>query len=85
MLQSSQQFFQQIPVLTGANLLAMLVETNRFPAHDPLAEIRNGESAIELVVSLNDSFACSARLKVAPVWRRFLAETVDFILLHTIK
>ncbi len=42
MLNSSQQFFQQIPVLTSTNLLAMLTETNRSPPFDPLAEIRNG-------------------------------------------
>ncbi|UJR37540.1 hypothetical protein I4U23_030242 [Adineta vaga] len=67
MLNSSQQFLQQIPVLTSANLLAMLSENNRFATSDPLAEIRN------------------ARLKVAPVWRRFLAESIDFVLLHTLK
>jgi hypothetical protein len=42
MLNSSQQFFQQIPVLTSANLLAMITETNRSTPFDPLAEIRNG-------------------------------------------
>jgi hypothetical protein len=42
MLNSSQQFLQQIPVLTSANLLALLDETNRFSVFDPLAEIRNG-------------------------------------------
>jgi hypothetical protein len=42
MLNSTQQFFQQIPVLTSANLLSMLTETNRSPPFDPLAEIRNG-------------------------------------------
>jgi hypothetical protein len=26
-----------------------------------------------------------ARLKVASVWRRFLAEIIDFILLHALK
>jgi len=42
MLNSTQQFFQQIPVLTSANLLSILTETNRSPPFDPLAEIRNG-------------------------------------------
>jgi len=42
MLNSAQQFFQQIPVLTSANLLSILTETNRSPPFDPLAEIRNG-------------------------------------------
>src|SRR5690349_6661121 len=42
MLNSSKQFFQQIPVVTSANLLAMLNETNHSPPFDPLAEIRNG-------------------------------------------
>ena len=41
-INASQQFFQQIPVLTSANLLAMMTETNRSPPFDPLAEIRNG-------------------------------------------
>jgi len=67
MLNSSQQFFRQIPILTSANLLAMITETNRSPPFDPLAEIRN------------------ARLRVASMWRRFLAETIDFILLHVFK
>jgi len=66
-LNSTQQFFQQIPVLTSANLLAMITETNSSPPFDPLAEIRN------------------ARLKVASMWRRFLAEAIDFILLHIFK
>ncbi len=39
---SSQQYFRQIPILTNANLLAMINETNRSPPFDPLAEIRNG-------------------------------------------
>ncbi|CAF0783041.1 unnamed protein product [Adineta steineri] len=67
MLNSSQQFIQQIPMFTSANLLAMLTETNRSQPFDPLAEIRN------------------ARLKIASMWRRFLAETIDFILLHVFK
>ena len=42
MWNSSQQYFRQIPILTNANLLAMINETNRSPPFDPLAEIRNG-------------------------------------------
>ena len=48
MLNSSQQFFQQIPVLTSASLLTMLTETNRSTSFDPLAEIRNGLNTIHL-------------------------------------
>ncbi|CAF1119133.1 unnamed protein product [Adineta ricciae] len=66
-LRSSQQFFQQIPILTSTNLIAMITENNRLTILDPLTEIRN------------------ARLKVAPVWRRFIAETIDFVLLHILK
>ncbi|CAF0802276.1 unnamed protein product [Rotaria sordida] len=66
-LNSSQQFFRHIPVLTSANFLEMINETNRSPPFDPLAEIRN------------------ARLKIASVWRRFIAEIIDFILLHVFK
>ena len=44
-LNSSQQFFQQIPVLTSDNLLAMLTETNHSLPFDPLADIRNGMNA----------------------------------------
>jgi hypothetical protein len=47
-LNSSQQFFQQIPVLTNANLLAMITETNRSTPFDPLAEIRNGLNIFSL-------------------------------------
>ncbi len=47
-LNSSQQFFQQIPVLTNANLLAMITETNRSTPFDPLAEIRNGLNVFSL-------------------------------------
>src|SRR5690348_13590920 len=35
MLNSSRQFFQQIPVITSANLLQMLTETNQSPPFDP--------------------------------------------------
>jgi hypothetical protein len=42
MLNSSQQFLRQIPILTSANFLAMITETSRSPPFDPLAEIRNG-------------------------------------------
>jgi hypothetical protein len=47
-LNSSQQFLQQIPVLTSASLLAMMTEANRSPPFDPLAEIRNGLNAFFL-------------------------------------
>lgn len=47
MLNSSHQFFQQIPVVTSANLLAMLGENSRSITSDPLAEIRNGEDGFE--------------------------------------
>ena len=45
MLNSFQQFVQQIPVITTANLLAMATEANRSLILDPLAEIRNGQSS----------------------------------------
>ncbi|CAF2446860.1 unnamed protein product [Rotaria sp. Silwood2] len=67
MLNSSQQFFQQIPILTSANFLEMIDETNRSQPFDPLAEIRN------------------ARLRIASIWRRLIAEIIDFILLHVFK
>lgn len=41
-LNSSQQFFRQIPVLTSASLLEMMGEVNRPRQVDPLTEIRNG-------------------------------------------
>ncbi len=84
MLNSSQQFFQQIPVLTSANLLTMLTETNRSIPFDPLAEIRNGLNIFFRKKNFN-RIRFLARLKVASVWRRFLAETIDFILLHVFK
>ena len=46
MMNSFQQFVQQIPVLTSANLLTMLAENTRSPPFDPLAEIRNGDSLL---------------------------------------
>ncbi|CAF3991353.1 unnamed protein product [Rotaria sordida] len=58
---------QQLPVLTGVNLLTTTTEINHPVPVDPLADIRN------------------ARLKVASIWRRFLAEAIDFILLHAFK
>lgn len=67
LLNSTQQFFQQIPIVSSSNLLTLLGESNNSRSYDPLAEIRN------------------ARLKVASMWRRFLAEVVDFILLHIFK
>jgi len=82
-LNSSQQFLQQIPVLTSASLLAMMTEANRSPPFDPLAEIRNGLNALFFV--LIKLFVFPARLRVASMWRRFLAETIDFILLHIFK
>ena len=86
MLNSSHQFFQQIPVVTSANLLAMLGENNRSTFFDPLAEIRNGLKCIDFLLhNLVDFAFFVARLKVASVWRRFLAEAVDFILLHVFK
>lgn len=77
-------FMQQIPVLTSANILAMAVGTHQPPSFDPLTEIRNGEKRFFLKRK-KISFVFLARLKVASVWRRFLAETVDFILLHAFK
>ena len=50
MMHSFQQFAQQIPVLTSANLLAMLAEESQATAFDPLAEIRNGCSFLERVL-----------------------------------
>jgi len=35
-------FAQQIPVVTGANLLNLTMGIHRPPPFDPLAEIRNG-------------------------------------------
>ncbi|CAF3082549.1 unnamed protein product [Rotaria socialis] len=67
MMNASQQFFRQIPVISSSNFLEMINEVNRSQPFDPLAEIRN------------------ARLKIASVWRRFLAEIVDFFLLHVFK
>ncbi|CAF1000699.1 unnamed protein product [Rotaria sp. Silwood1] len=62
---------QQVPLLTGVNLLTTTTETiHSVPPPtpvDPLADIRN------------------ARLKVASIWRRFLAEAIDCILLHAFK
>jgi len=67
MLNTFQQFVQQLPVLTNANLRAMVAEANVHLPYDPLAEIRN------------------ARLRIASMWRRFMAESIDFILLHALK
>ena len=86
MLRSSQQFFQQIPILTSANLIAMITENNRFTISDPLTEIRNGLYSTYEWDFLSKYFMIDlARLKVAPVWRRFIAETIDFVILHTLK
>lgn len=85
MLNSSHQFFQQIPVVTSANLLAMLGENSRSVTADPLAEIRSGEETYGMMVTMEIHLIILARLKVASVWRRFLAETIDFILLHIFK
>jgi hypothetical protein len=35
-------FAQQIPVLTGANVVTLAMGIDRPPPFDPLAEIRNG-------------------------------------------
>jgi len=70
MLNTFQQFVQQMPGLTNAHLLAMAREgatANIRPPFDPLAEIRN------------------ARLRVASMWRRLVAEAIDFILMHAFK
>ena len=64
----------------------MITETNRLTVSDPLIEIRNGlYSTYEWGYSSKYFTIDLARLKVAPVWRRFIAETIDFVLLHILK
>ncbi|CAF4604616.1 unnamed protein product, partial [Rotaria magnacalcarata] len=41
MMNASQQFIRQIPVISSANFLEMINEANRSQPFDPLAEIRN--------------------------------------------
>jgi hypothetical protein len=68
MLNSFQQFVQQIPVITTANLLAMATEANRSPILDPLAEIRNGQSkglTLGREKTLHFSSAFESRTRVA--------------------
>lgn len=89
MLNSTQQFFQQIPVITSSNLLTLLSESNQSRSQDPLADIRNGLYMIDLFfhrkkrIIIHEIFL--ARLKIGSVWRRSLAEVIDFILLHIFK
>lgn len=46
LMNSSQQFFSQISILTSTNFLTILTETNRSIPFDPLTEIRNGLNII---------------------------------------
>ena len=84
MMNSFQQFAQQIPVLTSANLLSMLADESQSTAFDPLAEIRNGGFSSD-ERGMDERILFLARLRLASMWRRFLAETVDFILIHALK